>query len=305
MKIYLLSKDENLYTTRRFINAGSHLGIDLEHLNPLFIGINMNDQSSELYYENKRKDPPHGIINRFGIRGYPYGALISHFCKANEIPAINPFDSIIFGKNKIIALNIAKKLKILIPDTFIPPYASDLRAIERKVPPPYIVKIQSGTQGIGVMLARDIPTLQGIADYLWDKNEIFMIQHFFDDKEMDIEVRLLFFDYHLLGGFSKKSHYNDFRSNFHRGGNIKPYKPGHDLIEKCHTLLRSTGIRFAGIDFIIKKDKKAVFLEINESPGFEAFEKVNGKYVAEKVIKLFAKSIEDHNKPFSESHLSL
>ncbi len=293
MNVLLISKDRGLYTTKRFLEASGKMNMDLNYVNPLEISINLNDKKKyQLFVKNQAIEMPDAVINRFGARGYPFGFLIGYYCKINGIPIINPFDSVIYGKNKFVSLNIARELQIEIPPTFFPAYASDLAsAVENKVKPPFIIKIQTGTQGIGVMLARDTETMQAIADYLWDKNEIFMIQHFFNACEKKFDVRLLFFDQEYLGAYSRESKTEEFRSNFHRGGNVFRYDPGLDLISRSRLLMKKTGLRFAGIDYIIKRDGNPVFLEINESPGFEAFEKIHGASVAEKVLNLLADSL--------------
>jgi len=275
------------------MDAAGKLAIDMKYINPLAVSIKLDNKSKfQMYAENKPLPVPTAVINRFGVRGYAFGYLVGHYCKACAIPLINPFDSVIYGKNKFISLNIARELGIEIPVTFFPAYASDLSAhIAGKVRPPFIVKIQTGTQGIGVMLARDAGTMQAISDYLWDKNEIFIIQHFIDKSERLYDVRLLFFDNEFLGAFSKVSRKDEFRANFHRGGNVSGYDPERALIDQSLQLMKKTGLRFAGIDYIIKKDKSPVFLEINESPGFEAFENIHGRFVAERVLEMLANSL--------------
>lgn len=299
MTILFISKDENLYSSRRFLTAGRKAGVDIRYVNPLELSIFLDCcKRYGLYHKNKPIERPSAVINRFGTRGYPFGHILSCYCEIFNIPVINPFNAVLYGKNKILSLNLAKESGLPLPATYIPEYAADLSdCLEDKLRPPYIIKLQSGSQGIGVMLAKDMQTLQAIADYLWDRNEIFIIQNYYDETEKEFDIRLLFFDVDFLGAFAKRPAGHDFRSNFHRGGEVLPYTPDADLISKARKMLYVSGLRFAGIDFLITREGKSIFLEINESPGFEAFEKINGRNVAEKVI---SKLLRDLDKPSVE-----
>jgi len=286
MTYLLLSKDATLYSVRRFMQAARAMRVPLQYVNPLELSISQGRGGFTLLHKGRPLPRLSGVINRFGPRGLAFGRLVSHFCAVAGIPVINPFTSLIYSKNKFHTLCRARALSIPVPDTCIPAFAGDLhnpRALQ--IPPPYVVKVMVGTQGIGVVKAGDLQALQSVADYLWARAELFMIQHLYQADEIQADVRLLFLGPQCLGGVQKQPSTQDFRGNFHRGSTFSRFMPGAQMEKQARRLVEDAGVLFAAVDFLLLKNGEALLLELNDSPGFEGFESCHGRFVAEKVLE--------------------
>lgn len=128
---------------------------------------------------------------------------------------------------------------------------------------PVIVKTLTGTQGIGVIKIESYESLVSTVQALWKHDAELMIQEY---MPTDYDVRTFVVDNKIFASTQRIKKSGEFRSNQHRGADVKPYK----LNEKEKNIIlraaRASKAYLVGVDHINYKGESYV-LEVNGSPG--------------------------------------
>lgn len=147
----------------------------------------------------------------------------------------------------------------------------------------FILKTTRGNQGLGVMLLLGVDSLESVLEANHARaDESYILQPYLS---FDCEYRVLTIDNKIMGAL-KKDKTQDFRANAKRC-QISPIKAEQlqknitELVQRITTFLPN---QFLGIDIAIYKNSPLV-IEINTTPGFEAFDKEHKTNIAQKLLK--------------------
>lgn len=155
------------------------------------------------------------------------------------------------------------------------------------ISPPVVMKLLTGTQGVGVMLVRDVKEAGPIIDTLSELQQIICLQRYLPNPGEDIRVFVTGGD--VVGAMKRKAAPHEWRSNIHIGG----YGVAHELSEReRETALKAAeavGVEIAGVDLISVSDEPYV-IEVNASPGFRGLLQATGINAAEKIADAVAKA---------------
>jgi ribosomal protein S6--L-glutamate ligase len=214
----------------------------------------------------------------------------------------NSLDSINVCENKYITAQILEEHGLpvpkysLVPDETFLDTALDLIGGEF----PLILKLISGTQGIGVSIVDSYASLKSVYQTIKKLNpqsEILIQQKI--DSDYDIRIQTLVKKFNplkekkgnkvILGSMMRKKVKNDFRTNYSLGGEVDKYELKEDsykeLMELAFDATTAVGCHWSGVDIIIdKKTKKPYILEVNSSPGTEGISKVLGEPIVSKIV---------------------
>lgn len=198
---------------------------------------------------------PDAIIN-YGIAGERLRSFFTKHPSAKSIPMINKY----IGHPKHMAIARAKKYGILVPDT-----AMSIPSTE-KVSDWIEKRIHSG-QGKGICQATKRQSISGKYYQRMIANRVYELRvHAFvwiPIKDWDIQKRVgpkgqIAWNFHLGGSFQRVSYAND-------------HKIFRDVKETSRKILDVLGMDFGAIDFIVDKERRVYFIEINSTPGFTEF----------------------------------
>ena len=216
----------------------------------------------------------------------------------------NSLDSINICENKYITAQILEEHGLpvpkysLVPDETFLDTALDLIGGEF----PIILKLISGTQGIGVSIVDSYASLKSVYQTIKKLNplsEILIQQRI--DSDYDIRIQTLVKKFNpikekknnktVLGSMMRKKIKDDFRTNYSLGGEVDKYeldetdKSDKELIDLAYKATAAVGCHWSGVDIIIdRKTKKPYILEVNSSPGTEGISKVLDEPIVSKII---------------------
>lgn len=216
----------------------------------------------------------------------------------------NSLESINVCENKYITAQILEEHGLpvpkysLVPDETFLDTALDLIGGEF----PLILKLISGTQGIGVSIVDSYASLKSVYQTIKKLNpqsEILIQQKI--DSDYDIRIQTLVKKFNpikekknnkiVLGSMMRKKIKGDFRTNYSLGGEVDKYeldendKSDKELLNLAFEATTAVGCHWSGVDIIIdKKTKKPYILEVNSSPGTEGISKVLGEPIVSKIV---------------------
>ena len=154
MNIVILSRNANLYSTRRLIAEGEDRGHDMEVIDPLKCDIIIEKEKPTIYYKDRYLDYVDAIIPRIGSSVTFYGcAVVRQFEMMNVFSTVTS-DAIIRSRDKLRSFQRLSKAGIGMPKTVFTNYSRDVEEVLEHVGgTPVIIKLLEGTQGLGVVLA--------------------------------------------------------------------------------------------------------------------------------------------------------
>jgi ribosomal protein S6--L-glutamate ligase len=168
---------------------------------------------------------------------------------------------------------------------------------------PVVLKLLSGTQGIGVSIVDSYASLKSVYQTiakLAPENEILIQEKIDADYDLRIQIIVKKFDpinpakdnCVLLGSMKREAVEKDFRTNYSLGGKVSGYEISDEIKEIACRAANSVGCHWCGVDIMIdSKDGKPYILEVNSSPGTEGISKAIGRPIVNDVIEY----VEDKN----------
>jgi ribosomal protein S6--L-glutamate ligase len=148
---------------------------------------------------------------------------------------------------------------------------------------PVIIKLQEGTQGLGVILAETKKSAKSIIDTFYKMNTSILIQKYIEESNGE-DIRIIVVGNKINACMKRKSGIDEFRSNVHRGGGTEVISPTGKEQYIALNATKYLGLGVAGVD-LIRSAKGPLLIEVNASPGLKGIESATGVNIAKEIIK--------------------
>ncbi len=243
----------------------------------------MGRKSPRILYNGTYLKDIDAVIPRIGASITTYGlAVVNHF-EMMGVPVVNPSAAIGRSRDKLRSMQLLSRMDVDIPRTFICREREDLEhALEYVGGFPVILKLQQGTQGVGVMIADSYSSAESILDTFYSMGHSILIQQFVKESKGK-DVRALVCGDKVVAAMKREAKVGEFRSNIHRGGVGTPVELNAEDAAVCIEAAQAMGLHIAGVDFLDSHEGPKI-IEVNSSPGFEGLEKATGMDIAGKMI---------------------
>ena len=154
MKIAVLSRNANLYSTRRLIEAirsRGHEGVVIDHLR---CDLVIESEGPAIYYNGKKIDDVDAIVPRIGASVTFYGTAVVRQFEMMGVFSATYSQAIVRSRDKLRSLQILSGAGLPMPKTAFTNYSKEEKSlIDHVGGAPVIIKLLEGTQGLGVVLA--------------------------------------------------------------------------------------------------------------------------------------------------------
>jgi len=284
MDIGLLSISINVYSTRRIVEEAEKLGHYIEQIDHTKCAVKLGKGKPQIFYQGQNiTNVFQAIIPRIGTTVTKHGAAIVKQFQMNGVYSVAKAESIATARNKIQTLQIMARKGIAIPDTL---FSISPDNIEEQIDilggMPIIIKLQEGTQGLGVILAESKKSAKSIIDTFYKMNTSILIQKYIEESKGE-DIRLFVIGNRVVASMKRTSAPGDFRSNVHRGGATEIIQP--TKIEKFMAInaTKHVGLDIAGVDLLRSKNGP-LLIEVNASPGLQGIEAATGLNIAREIV---------------------
>lgn len=288
MKVGILSRDKQLYTTKRLLWTTKELGHDPIFMDTLKLSLMVRDTKFEVYYDQENLGQIDVLLGRIGASITDYGlAVIRHF-ELGGVPVVNSSSSIADSRDKFRSLQVLTKHGVKVPSTMLTRSpVMTMRAADMLGGMPVVLKMLQGTQGIGVMLADNPAAAESILETFWGLGHDIQIQSFIKESK-GRDIRALVIDGQVVAAMKRESSTGEFRSNIHRGGEGRLHILTPEFEEIAIKTAEVLGLKVSGIDMLESNDGPVV-IEANSSPGFEGLERATHKDVARMILEFLVR----------------
>jgi ribosomal protein S6--L-glutamate ligase len=283
MNIVILSRNENLYSTRRLIEEGKSRGHDVEIIDPLKCDIIIEKEKPTIYYQDRYLDYVDAIIPRIGASVTFFGcALVRQFEMMNVFTTVTS-DAIIRSRDKLRSFQRLSKAGIGMPKTVFTNYSRDVEEVIAHVGgTPVIIKLLEGTQGLGVVLAETKNAAESVLEAFNGLQARALVQEYIAEAK-GADIRALVVDGQVVGAMKRQAKEGEFRSNLHRGGTAEIVKLNEAEIKVAMNASRALKLPVCGVD-MLQSARGPLLLEVNSTPGLEGIERATHKNVARAII---------------------
>lgn len=280
LKIGVLASNPDLYSNQRIVEAGEERGHDMIFLNIKHCYMKLDALTPEVHYRGgKVLSDLDAVIPRIKPALTFYGCALTRHFESLGVFALNSSESVTQSRDKLYSMQLLLKSGLDIPVTGFansPIDTSDL--IEMVGGAPLIIKLLSGTQGRGVVLAETKKAAESVINTIKSLRANLLVQEFIKEAGGK-DLRLFVIDGKVVAAIQREAPSGDFRANLHQGGKASVVKVTSDEKKLAIKAAKVLGLKVAGVD-IIRSQKGPLLLEVNSSPGLEGIETATGKDIA-------------------------
>ena len=283
MRVYILSRNEELYSTRRLVEAAEQKGWEVRVIDFLKCSIEIMKGNLEIHYEGENLPVPDAIIPRIGASRTFYGtAMVRHF-EMMDVFSTSGSLAIKRSRDKLRSLQILSKNGVDMPKTVFASNKSSAKdVIALSGGAPLVLKILEGTQGVGVVLVDSEKAAKSVLDAFYGMDVNLLVQEFIEEAG-GADIRAFVVNGEVVGAMRRQGAEGDFRSNLHQGGSAVAHKLTRKERSTALAAAKSMGLGVCGVD-MIPSSRGPLVMEVNSSPGLEGIEKSTGIDIATKIM---------------------
>jgi ribosomal protein S6--L-glutamate ligase len=289
MKIGILSRKAELYSTRRLVEAARDRDHDVRVINPLRCYMDITSHHPEIHYKGEKLQGFDAIIPRIGASITYYGTAVVRQFEMIGVYCLNESVAITRSRDKLRSLQLLARKGLGLPVTGFAhstQYTDDL--INLVGGAPLVVKMIEGTQGVGVVLAETDKAAQSVIQAFRSLKANILVQEFIKESS-GRDIRCWVIGDKVVAAMLRQGPEGEFRSNLHRGGRADTIRITPEERSTAVRAAKIMGLRVAGVD-MLRSNHGPVIMEVNSSPGLEGIEKTTGKDVAGMVIAYIEKN---------------
>ena len=276
MRIGVISRDVELVTTNRFLEAGAALGFTMVPLRLLDGSVLIDGDGPQLWVRGEpQTDPLDGFIPRLGAYLPSLALAISRALEHRGATPLNSSTAMECAFDKLRTAEVLAAAGLPTPRTML---AKDLDhldfAIDAVGGAPVVLKPSNGAQGRGVLLAESRASAVAFLESLIVTGRDTLVQEWIPEARGE-DRRLLVLDDTVIGAIVRRAREGEFRPNLHRGGSVEAIEPTAEEAELAVAAARAVGLRFCGVD-LLRSAHGPTVVEVNGSPGLEGIERATG-----------------------------
>ena len=292
MNIVILSRNPALYSTHSLYMAARRRGHNVRIVDHMRCDLQIANDGLRVFYNNEVLNDIDAVIPRIGASATSFGAAVIRQFEQSGVFTVVRSEALLRSRDKRSCLQFLVASGLPIPDTVATNEPYNLEdALKRLSAPPLIIKLLSGTHGIGVIKADDLRTAQSILEGFLRLKQKVLVQDFVKESH-GRDVRIFIVDGQVVAAMERVAQEGDFRSNLHRGAaGRKVYLTQYEM-EVARKAAHVMKLKVAGVD-LLRSDNGPLILEVNASPGLEGIEGVTGVDVAGKIIQFTERNVRE------------
>ena len=283
MNIFILSRNKNLYSTSRLVEAGNKLGHNVRVVDYMRCYMNITSRKPTIFYGGESLGKVDAVIPRIGASNTFYGTAVVKQFEMMDSYCVNTSEAIANSRDKLRSLQILAEAGINMPITGFASHTKDIEGVIESVgSTPLIMKLLQGTQGQGIVLAETRKAAESVMSAFRQLDADIMVQEFIKESG-GTDIRAFVVGDEVVASMKRIAPEGEFRSNVHRGGTMEKVQLTSEEENMAVNASRILGLSIAGVD-LMRSKRGPLILEVNSSPGLQGIETCSEVDVAEKII---------------------
>lgn len=295
MKIIIFSRSGELYSTRSLYNAARQRKHYVRVVDHMYCDLLVSDTGNRLFFHGQEIEGYQAAIPRIGHTVTTHGAaVIRHITTIGMYSTLNA-EPLMRARDKLSCLQLLAAEGIKVPKTL---YSSNDMFLDDVIKEfdnyPKIVKLLSGTHGLGVLKADNKNHLNATVEMLLGLKQKILIQEFIKESA-GTDIRAFVVDGEVVASMERSAQEGEFRSNLHRGATAQKIELTEEERDTALRAVKVMGLEVAGVD-MLRSERGPLVLEVNASPGLEGIESVTRVNVSKKIIQLVERKVRGNER---------
>lgn len=285
LNIAILSVSLSVYSTRRIAEEAEKRGHFVEQIDYSRCTVSLGEGRPRIFYQEEDISREFQvIIPRIGAKLTRHGAAIVKQFELSGCFSTARSMGITRARNKARTLQIMARKGVPVPKTLfsIDPDSIPFQ-LQQLGGPPVVIKLQQGTQGLGVILAESEQSARSVIDTFYKMDQPILVQEYIREAAGE-DLRIIVVGNDIVAAMKRTGTFGEFRANVHRGGSAETVLLTPKEERMALEAVRYLGLGVAGVD-IIRSNTGPRLLEVNASPGLQGIESATGINVAEAIVK--------------------
>ncbi|MCG9579381.1 30S ribosomal protein S6--L-glutamate ligase [Vibrio europaeus] len=289
MRIAILSRNENLYSTRRLKEAGEMKGHQIDIIDTLHCYMDITSSHPKVRYQGQDLPLYDAVIPRIGSSITFYGTAVVRQFEMMGTFCINESIAISRSRDKLRSLQLLSRKGVGLPRTGFASKPDKIQDVIKNVGgAPLVIKLLEGTQGIGVVLAETNKAAESVIEAFMGLKANILVQEFIKEAG-GADIRCFVVGGKVIAAMKRQAEEGEFRSNLHRGGTAQLVRLSKEERLTAVNAAKVMGLNLCGVD-ILQAHRGPVVMEVNSSPGLEGIENATGKDVAGMIFDFIEKN---------------
>lgn len=291
MKIAILSRNPNLYSTRRLVEAGEKRKHEMLVIDHTKCDILIEKKAPKVYYKGKPLEGIDAIIPRIGASVTFYGTAVVRQFEMMGVFSVVESQALVRSRDKLRSLQVLSRAGLGMPKTAFTNNSKSVEEIIQKVGgAPCIIKLLEGTQGVGVVLAETKSAAESVLEAFHGLQAKVIVQEFIAESK-GADIRVLVVDGNVVGAMKRQGKEGEFRSNLHRGGSAALIELSDEEENAALKAARVLKLGVCGVD-LLQSNSGPMIMEVNSSPGLEGIEGATKKDIAKSIIRFVERQVD-------------
>ncbi|MDB4304430.1 30S ribosomal protein S6--L-glutamate ligase, partial [Akkermansiaceae bacterium] len=250
MKIAVLSRNKNLYSTRRMVEAAQERGHEIDVIDYVRCYMNITTKHPSIFIGDHELNDYDAIIPRIGASQTFFGTAVVRQFEMMGTYSINESVAISRSRDKLRSLQLLSRRGVGLPVTT---FAHDTKATGSLIKScggaPVVIKLLEGTQGVGVVLAETRKAAESVIEAFRGLNANILVQQFVKEAG-GADIRCFVVGGKVVAAMKRQGTEGEFRSNLHRGGNATLVKISPEERATATLAAKVMGLNVAGVDLL-------------------------------------------------------
>ncbi|MFY9179898.1 MAG: 30S ribosomal protein S6--L-glutamate ligase [Venatoribacter sp.] len=295
MRIAILSRNPELYSTKRLKEAGEARGHQVDVVDTLHCYMDITSSHPTVRYKGEALPHYDAIIPRIGASITFYGTAVVRQFEMMGTFSMNESVAISRSRDKLRSLQLLSRKGVGLPRTGFARQADNIKDVIKNVGgAPLVIKLLEGTQGIGVVLAETRKAAESIIEAFMGLNANILVQEYIKEAG-GADIRCLVVGGKVVAAMKRQAQEGEFRSNLHRGGTVELVRISAAERKTAINAAKIMGLNVCGVD-ILRSNNGPLVMEVNSSPGLEGIEQATGKDIAGMMYQFLEKSTRSSTK---------
>ncbi len=286
------SADPGAYETRRFVETGRKLGINVTVLKAeqFDLCVTREDRDSVIISGEIVQLPDFVLPRISGNANYFTLAVIRHLERLG-VQSFNGSESIECVKDKLHSQQILAENNLPVPNTMLAKFPVNIDIVEQNLGFPVVVKTLVGTHGSGVFLCDTRKRFEEVIELIGETQpNMHLIFQEFIAASHGRDLRVFVVDGRVVASMERQATDGSFKANFSRGGKTHSYDINHEIEEIALESARTLNLDIAGID-ILFDDHGYKICEANSAPDFRGLENCCNVDIAKEILSSVSKRV--------------
>ena len=290
MKIVVLSRNPELYSTKRIVEAGEEKGHEMLVVDHSKCDLVIEKRNPVVRYKGHILKGVDAVIPRIGASVTFFGtAVVRQFEMMKVFTAIES-QALVRSRDKLRSLQVLARAGLGLPKTVFTNYSKNVKDVINSIGgAPIVIKLLEGTQGLGVVLAETDSAAESVLEAFNGLKARVIVQEYVKEAKGS-DIRAFVVDGVVVGAMKRTAKTGEFRSNLHRGGTAEIIELSDDEENAALKAARVMGLGIAGVD-ILQSSHGPLILEVNSSPGLEGIETATGTDIAKSIIRYVERNV--------------